>query len=78
MKSFRDSNGMRRIPGRIVREQREKISLDDVLTYTMTGIAGTLAGLVCCLMIHAFPCVYRTAFLYKFHYFTFQKTFPLH
>lgn len=49
----RDSNGMRRIPGRIKQEPQEKISLDDVLTYAMTGLAGTFAGLVCCLMIYA-------------------------
>ena len=51
--SFRDSYGMRRIPGRIVREQREAISGDMIVLWGLTFFAGILAGAVISLICWA-------------------------
>lgn len=44
--SFRDSYGVRRIPGKIVREQKETIFGDMIVLWGLTFFAGILAGAV--------------------------------
>ena len=52
--SFRDSFGMRRIPGRIVQDKKERYSADKIAMLISLYVSGVLTGAVGCLMIWGF------------------------